>query len=70
MTSLVKRVRVALALVLLGLLVQLVTTIAWSPLLFVVFAAFGVTAGLLGALLFLWSVWRPIEEAPDASERS
>lgn len=61
----VRRVRVALALVAVGLLVQLVTTLSWSPLMFVLFAVFGVSAVGLGALLFLWTVWRHIDRTDD-----
>lgn len=65
MASTVRRVRVALALVAFGLFVQLVTTLLWSPLMFVIFAVVGMSAVGLGALLFLWTVWRRIDRADD-----
>lgn len=61
----VRRVRVALVLVAVGLFIQLVTTLFWSPLTFVLFTVLGMGAVGLGALLFLWTVWRRIDRADD-----
>lgn len=60
-----RRVRVALVLVAIGLFVQLVTTLLWSPLMFVLFTVVGMSSVGLGALLFLWTVWRHIDRADD-----
>jgi hypothetical protein len=57
-----KRIRRAALLVLAGLLVQLFTTLFWSPLTFVVFAAVGVPLVLLGVLLYAVTVWRILKE--------
>jgi hypothetical protein len=50
--------RRGLALVLLGLLLQLLATFYWSPGTFILSAAIGVPLVLLGAGLFGWAVLR------------
>ncbi|WP_224248009.1 hypothetical protein [Hyalangium gracile] len=57
-----KRIRVAALFVLAGLLVQLGTSLFWSPLSFVVFAGLGVPLVLLGVSLFVATVWRILKE--------
>ncbi|MFP2902710.1 hypothetical protein [Corallococcus sp. 4LFB] len=57
-----KRIRVAALFVLAGLLVQLFTRLAWSPLAFVVSTAVGVPLVLLGILLYGITVWRILKE--------
>ena len=65
MATTLRRVRLALGLVAFGLVVQLVTTLFWSPLMFVLFAVVGVSAVGLGAALFLYTIWRRIDRADD-----
>ncbi|GEN11980.1 hypothetical protein SAMN05443572_113273 [Myxococcus fulvus] len=57
-----KRIRRAALLVLAGLLVQLFTTLFWSPLTFVVFTAVGVPLVLLGVGFYVVTVWKILEE--------
>ena len=57
-----KRIQVAALFVLAGLLVQLFTTLFWSPLAFVVFAMVGVPLVLLGVLRYGVTVWRILKE--------
>lgn len=57
-----KRIRRAALLVLAGLLVQLFTTLFWSPLTFVVFTAVGVPLVLLGVGLYAATVWKILKE--------
>ena len=57
-----RRMRMAALLVLTGLLVQLFTTLFWSPLAFVVFAMVGVPLVLLGVLRYGVTVWRILKE--------
>ncbi len=57
-----KRIRKAALLVLAGLLVQLFTTLFWTPLTFVVFAVVGVPLVLLGVLLYVATLWRILKE--------
>jgi len=57
-----KRIRMAALFILAGLLVQLFTTLFWSPLNFVVFTAVGVPLVLLGVLLYALTVWRILKE--------
>jgi membrane-anchored glycerophosphoryl diester phosphodiesterase (GDPDase) len=56
-----RRIRLALALVLCGLLVQLLTSLHWTPLTFVLSTITGIGPILLGSALFLWVVWRSVE---------
>ncbi len=57
-----KRIRVAALIVLAGLLVQLFTTLFWSPLTFVVFAVVGVPLVLFGVFLYVSTLWRILKE--------
>ncbi|HVG57417.1 MAG TPA: hypothetical protein VNA24_02600 [Hyalangium sp.] len=57
-----KRIRVAALFVLAGLLVQLFSTLFWSPLTFVVFAVVGVPLVLLGVFLYVATLWRILKE--------
>ncbi|MFY2561278.1 hypothetical protein ACN469_27000 [Corallococcus terminator] len=57
-----KRIRRAALLVLAGLLVQLFTTLFWSPLTFVVFTAVGVPLVLLGVGFYAATVWKILKE--------
>jgi hypothetical protein len=57
-----KRIRVAALFVLAGLLVQLFTTLFWSPLTFVVFAVVGVPLVLFGVFLYVATLWRILKE--------
>lgn len=57
-----KRIRVAALFVLAGLAVQLVATLFWSPLMFVLFAAFGMPLVVLGVLLYFVTVWKILKE--------
>jgi hypothetical protein len=57
-----KRIRKAALFVLAGLLVQLFTTLFWTPLTFVVFAVVGVSLVLLGVLLYVATLWRILKE--------
>jgi hypothetical protein len=58
----VRRIRQAALLVATGLLVQLLSTLHWAPGTFVLFATVGLPLVLLGALLFLGTVWRILRE--------
>lgn len=51
------RVRLALALCMAGLAVQLLASLAWSPLAFIVFATIGVPLVLLGVVIYLATVF-------------
>ncbi|MDQ3266607.1 MAG: hypothetical protein M3Y59_23655 [Myxococcota bacterium] len=57
-----KRIRVAALIILAGLLVQLFSTLYWTPLTFVIFAALGVPLVLVGILLYLSTVWKILKE--------
>ena len=57
----VLRLRRSLALVIAGLLIQLLCTLWWSPAAFILFAVFGVGLVLLGVGWFLFSAWRHID---------
>lgn len=57
-----KRIRVAALFVLAGLLVQLFSTLFWSPLTFIVFAVVGVPLVLLGVFLYVATLWRILKE--------
>lgn len=56
-----RRIRLALALVLSGLSVQLLTSLHWTPLTFVLSTIVGIGPILLGSAIFLWTVWRSVE---------
>lgn len=58
----VKRLRRSLGLVIVGLTVQLLCTLYWSPASFIIFAVVGVGFVLLGAGWFLLSAWRRIDD--------
>ncbi len=58
-----RAVRLALLLCLAGLLVQLVTSLAWSPISFIVFASVGVPLVVAGTLVFIWTVLRELRRA-------
>jgi uncharacterized membrane protein YidH (DUF202 family) len=45
-----------------GLGVQLVSTIHWTPLTFVIFAMVGAPLVLIGVLLYVAAVWRFLKE--------
>jgi len=57
-----RRIRVSAVLVLLGLLVQLGTTLYWTPLTFVVFASVGMPLVVLGVLVYVVTVWKILKE--------
>lgn len=57
-----KRIRVAALTILAGLLVQLFSTLYWTPLTFVIFTALGVPLVLLGILIYLSTVWKILKE--------
>jgi cytochrome c oxidase subunit IV len=57
-----KRIQVAALFVLAGLLVQLFSTLFWSPLTFVVFAMVGAPLVLLGVFLYVATLWRILKE--------
>jgi cytochrome c oxidase subunit IV len=57
-----KRIQVAALFVLAGLMVQLFSTVVWSPLTFVVFAVVGVPLVLLGVFLYVATLWRILKE--------
>ncbi len=57
-----KRIRIAALIVLAGLLVQLFSTLYWTPLTFVIFTALGVPLVLLGIVLYLSTVWKILKE--------
>ena len=57
-----RRIRRAAWFVLAGLLVQLCTTIHWTPLTFVLFAAVGVPLVLVGVSLYASAVLRVLKE--------
>lgn len=57
-----KRLRRSLGFVIVGLTVQLLCTVYWSPAAFIVFAVVGVGLVLLGAGWFLLSAWRHIDD--------
>lgn len=58
--STLRAVRIALLLCIGGLAVQLLTSLVWSPISFIVFAAIGVPLVLCGTLLFIWTVLREL----------
>lgn len=53
-----RKVTIALILVAVGLLVQVVTSLWWTPLTFILFAVLGLGAVGAGATLFVWTLWR------------
>ena len=57
-----RRIRRAALFVAAGLLVQLVSTVHWTPLTFVIFAMVGAPLVLVGVFLFLAAVWRILKE--------
>jgi cytochrome c oxidase subunit IV len=57
-----RRIRKAALFVLAGLLVQLFSTLFWSPLAFVVFAMVGAPLVLLGVFLYVATLWRVLKE--------
>ena len=57
-----KRIRVSALFVLMGLLVQLFTSLHWTPLTFVLFAILGVPLVLLGVGLYVSTVWKILKE--------
>jgi cytochrome c oxidase subunit IV len=57
-----RNIRVAALFVLAGLLVQLFSTLFWSPLTFVVFAMVGAPLVLLGVFLYVATLWRILKE--------
>ncbi len=58
--STLRAVRIALMLCIAGLTVQLLTSLVWSPISFIIFAAIGVTLVLAGTLVFVWTVLREL----------
>ena len=56
------RIRRAAQLVLAGLVIQLATTLHWTPLTFVLFTLFGVPLVLLGVAVYVFTVWRILKE--------
>ena len=57
-----RRIRQSALLILAGLLVQIATTIHWTPLTFVLFAMLGTPLVLVGVVLFLVTVLRILSE--------
>jgi len=56
------RIRRAAQLVLAGLVIQLATTLYWTPLTFVLFTMLGVPLVLLGVAVYVFTVWRILKE--------
>jgi hypothetical protein len=57
-----RRIRRSAILILLGLGVQLGSTLHWTPLTFVLFAMLGVPLVLLGVALYVLTVWKILKE--------
>lgn len=57
-----KRAKLAARFVLAGLFVQLLTTLYWTPLTFVTFAAIGAPLVVFGVFLYIRMVWRFLRE--------
>ena len=57
-----QRIRRAALVVLVGLLVQLASTLYWAPLTFVLFAMLGAPLVLIGVCLYVSAVWRILKE--------
>lgn len=60
--TIVRRIRRAAVVAGLGLLVQLVAALHWTPLTFIVAATVGLPLVLAGGLLFLSAVWRNMKD--------
>jgi hypothetical protein len=60
--TIVKRIRRAAIVAGLGLLVQLVAAVHWTPVTFIVAATIGAPLVLVGGLLFLAAVWRNMKD--------
>jgi hypothetical protein len=60
-----RRIRLALGLTFFGMTVQLLTTLYWTPLTFVLSTVLGIGPIALGCAVFLWTVWRTIEPVDD-----
>ncbi len=58
--SKLRSVRIALLLCIGGLTVQLLTSLVWSPISFIVFAAIGVPLVVCGTIVFIWTVLREL----------
>lgn len=58
----IRRFRRAAALVGIGLAVQFVAALHWTPATFIISAALGLPLVLAGALLFLAAVWRNLKD--------
>ena len=57
-----KRIRAASLFVIAGLVVQLLTTLFWGPLQFVLFTVLGVPLVLVGTLLYVLTVLKILKE--------
>lgn len=57
----IRRVKRAVALVGIGLLLQLVAALHWTPATFIMSAAIGFPLVVLGSVFFLAAVWRNLE---------
>jgi len=62
--------RIALVLVAIGLAVQIVMVIWWTPLTFIISTGLGCGAIGLGVLFYLWAVWRAERTPRDRKEAS
>jgi hypothetical protein len=60
--SIVRRVRRAAVVAGLGLLVQLVAALHWTPMTFIVAATIGAPLVIAGGVLFLAAVWRNMKD--------
>ena len=60
--NIVKRIRRAAVVAGLGLVVQLVAALHWTPLTFIVAATVGMPLVIVGGLLFLSAVWRNMKD--------
>jgi hypothetical protein len=60
--TIVKRIRRAAAVAGLGLVVQLVAALHWTPLTFIVAASVGMPLVIAGGLMFLAAVWRNMKD--------
>ncbi|MCC5863393.1 MAG: hypothetical protein JJT93_15955 [Gammaproteobacteria bacterium] len=58
--STLRAVQIALVLCIAGLAVQLLTSLFWSPISFILFASVGVTLVVCGTLIFIWTVLREL----------
>ncbi len=67
MNAVVQKTRRALAVVFVGLVVELFTILFWSPLMFVLFASVGAGLVALGGLFLVVSLWPSLRQNPHAA---